>query len=232
LGCLVEVDAVIQGVRATHKVDVAVRLQTGGVPHTWLVECKHQKRKVTKSAVEALKSIVLDTGAEKGLLLSEVGFQPGAIAAANRTNVALSSLEELKAQMAPALRERLLSALEKEALRLIPGLKLFRIEEPHGAHGTMYRGVPGVDFKNVTCALGALHMLCSALQAAKIGEYGHVISRSFPKEQDSFVRLSDSQCLLTEGSRLASEIKCWMEEQEQRAKRAAHRLRSSPSRSG
>jgi hypothetical protein len=223
LGYAVEVDAVVHGVRATHRVDVAVRLETEGIQQTWLIECKHQKRKVTKSAVEALKSILLDTGAEKGILLSEAGFQPAAIAASRQTNVALTSITELNALTAPALRARRLTALEQQTLRLVPALRKFQIEEPYGAHGTMYRGVPGVDFKNVTCARGALHMLCSALQADKIGEYGHVISRSFPKEQNSFIRMPDSQSLLEEGERLVAEITSWMRRQEDRVKRAAHR---------
>lgn len=214
LGYAVEVDAVVRGVRATHKADVAVRLETEGIQQTWLVECKYQKRKVTKSAVAAFKSIVMDTGAEKGILLCEVGFQPAAIAASCQTNVALTSLTELKVLTAPALRARRLNALEQQALRLVPSLKQFQIEEPYGAHGTMYRGVPGVDFRNVTCARGALDMLCAALQAAKIGKYGHLVSRSFPKEQNSFIRMPDSQSLLEEGERLVAELTSWMRRQE------------------
>jgi hypothetical protein len=224
LGCVVEVDAVVQGVRATHKVDVAVRIAVEGIQQTWLVECKHQKRRVTKSAVEALKSIVIDVGAEKGILLSEAGFQPAAIAASTRTNVALTSLRDLIELTAPAVRARRLTELEQQALRLIPCLKQFQIEEPRGVHGVMYRGIPGVDFHNVTCARGVLYMLCSALQAAKIGEYGRAISRSFPKDQNSFIGMPDSQGLLEQGERLVAEITYWIGRQEERAKRAAHRL--------
>jgi hypothetical protein len=226
LGCLVEIDAVVQGARALHRVDVAVRLQDWGISQTWLVECKHQKRRVTKSAVEALKSIVLDIGAEKAFLLSEAGFQPAAVAAAEKTSVSLSSLEELRAKLAPGLRTRLLSSLEKEALRLVPVLQRFQVEEPYGKYGTLYKGVPGVDFKNVTSARGTLHMLCSALQAAKIGEYGYVISRSFPKGQNAFIRLPDPQSLLSEGTRLVAEVTAWVQGQEFRVARAANRRRS------
>ncbi|MDR8351008.1 restriction endonuclease, partial [Acinetobacter baumannii] len=60
-----------------------------------LVECKHWKNPVSKLHVLALREIVTEIGADRGILLSESGFQSGAIEAANLTNVHITSLAEL-----------------------------------------------------------------------------------------------------------------------------------------
>jgi hypothetical protein len=56
------------------------------------------KRRVTKLHVLALREIVADLGADRGVLLSEAGFQSGAVEAANLTNVHVNSLATLQTQ--------------------------------------------------------------------------------------------------------------------------------------
>lgn len=95
LGCSVSIDAKVQGVRSNHRVDVLVSSRGGDCHRYGIFECKYLKRRVTESAVETLKFIVTDVGADKGFLLSEVGFQPAAVAAASFTNIGLLSLSVL-----------------------------------------------------------------------------------------------------------------------------------------
>jgi len=69
-------------------------------------------KKVTKLHVLALREIVADVGADRGILLSEAGFQSGAIEAAKLTNVHVTSLARLRDTataevMAMRLRESL-----------------------------------------------------------------------------------------------------------------------------
>ncbi len=73
-----------------------MRSHHSGFDATWIVECKHWKSPVSKLHVLALREIVIDTGADRGVLLAESGFQSGAIEAANLTNVRLTSLTVLK----------------------------------------------------------------------------------------------------------------------------------------
>lgn len=49
----------------------------------------------TNEKVETLLSIVNDVGADRGLLVTERGFQSGAIAAARQTNVTTVTFESL-----------------------------------------------------------------------------------------------------------------------------------------
>lgn len=97
LGLDVSTDVTVEGVRTTHDVDLLVKSHHVGFEITWLVECKHWKTRVSKLHVLALREIVADVGADRGILLSEAGFQSGAIEAANLTNVQVTTLAEVSA---------------------------------------------------------------------------------------------------------------------------------------
>jgi restriction system protein len=96
LGLDAQTDVTVQGVRTTHDVDVLVKSQYLGFKVTWIVECKYWNTQVSKLHVLALREIVSDTGADRGILLSESGFQSGAIEAASLTNVLVTSLAETR----------------------------------------------------------------------------------------------------------------------------------------
>jgi len=94
LGLDAETDTTIQGARTKHDIDVLVKSHHAGFNIIWLIECKHWKTKVSKLHVLGLREIVNDTGADRGILLAENGFQSGAIEAAALTNVHVTSLAE------------------------------------------------------------------------------------------------------------------------------------------
>jgi restriction system protein len=97
LGLDASTDVTVEGVRTKHNIDVLVKSQHIGFEITWIVECKHWKTRVSKLHVLALREIVADVGADRGILLSEAGFQSGATEAANLTNVQVTSLAEISA---------------------------------------------------------------------------------------------------------------------------------------
>ena len=96
LGLSASTDTTVKGVRSNHDVDVMVTSHYVGFDITWLVECKYWKTPVNKLHVLALREIISDVGADRGILLSESGFQSGAIEAANLTNIQLTSLEDME----------------------------------------------------------------------------------------------------------------------------------------
>jgi hypothetical protein len=97
LGLSAETDETIVGARGRHAVDVVVRGYRAGVNFLWIVECKWWNRRVPKAAVLTLSGIMLDVGADRGIILSRRGFQSGAPSIATKSNISLTSLEELKA---------------------------------------------------------------------------------------------------------------------------------------
>jgi restriction system protein len=95
IGLDASTDVTLQGVRTTHDVDVLVKIGMSGFSVRWIVECKYWKTPVTKLHVLALREIVSDLGADRGIILCEQGFQQGAVEAANLTNVQVTSLAAL-----------------------------------------------------------------------------------------------------------------------------------------
>ena len=101
LGLDATTDERITGARATHRVDVAVRARRVGMNQLWIVECKKWQRPVNKEHVAALSDIVKDVGADRGIMLSEPGFQSGAKDLAARSNITLTSLAALSESLKP-----------------------------------------------------------------------------------------------------------------------------------
>lgn len=100
LGLSAETDETIVGARGKHAVDVVVRGCRAGVNFLWIVECKWWNRRVPKAAVLTLSGVMLDVGADRGIMLSHKGFQSGAPAMARKSNITLTSLEDLKEETA------------------------------------------------------------------------------------------------------------------------------------
>jgi len=96
LGYDVTIEEKLKGARGEHKADVVSRFGRHGFKCLWVIECKLWSSNVPKEKVLALQSIIEDVGADKGIILSEKGFQSGCFACAQRTNIFLSSLSELR----------------------------------------------------------------------------------------------------------------------------------------
>jgi hypothetical protein len=79
MGLEAATDVTVRGVRTAHEVDVVVKSHHAGFDVTWLVECKHWTSRVSRLHVLALREIVADAGADRGILLCEAGFQSGAL---------------------------------------------------------------------------------------------------------------------------------------------------------
>jgi hypothetical protein len=95
LGLTATIEHAVEGARATHAVDVFVEGKYHGIQFKWIVECKAWASSVPKEKVMTLAAIVQDVGADRGFLLSEKGFQSGAVRAAGKTNITLTSLADL-----------------------------------------------------------------------------------------------------------------------------------------
>ncbi len=87
----------------THEVDVSARRSVAGVEILWVVECKLWRSAIPKEKVAALAAIAEDLGADRCLLLSETGFQSGAVKMSRGRNITLTSLDDLRANAAADL---------------------------------------------------------------------------------------------------------------------------------
>src|SRR5262249_47525610 len=118
LGCDAQVEAKVSGARGPHKIDVWVRFKKFGLETKWVVECKYWNSAIPKEKVLTLKSIVEDVGADRGVLISSANFQAGAIRAAEKTNITLTNLEELKETAKDDLVASVINRIETRALEL------------------------------------------------------------------------------------------------------------------
>jgi hypothetical protein len=131
LGFSAQVNAqVAEANGAIHAVDVAARRTVAGVDLLWIVECKYWNKPVPIEKVLALRTLVLDLGADRGLLMSESGFQSGAIRTASQKNITLTSLDDLRANAAEEILASRVAAAEKSLMDLT--LRVNRDLSPSG----------------------------------------------------------------------------------------------------
>lgn len=169
LGCEATVDAFVQGIRTGHNVDVWVSFDRFGLKIAWIVECKFWNRAVGKEKVMALKSIVDDIGADRGVILSERGFQSGATRAATKTNVMLTSLIDLRRTAESEMLSLLIARLEIKFITVRNSLSSLYINETHGPGHWSARPAPGVDGVAVQNASMHIMMLEQGFQKLKLG---------------------------------------------------------------
>jgi restriction system protein len=117
IGLEAETDATLNGARTSHAIDVVVRSELAGFSMLWLVECKQWKKRVGKHEVLALRQIVIDLGADRGILLTEKGVQSGAVDAARLTNVQITSLAALEVTASEAIGMAKLRMLHERLIR-------------------------------------------------------------------------------------------------------------------
>jgi Restriction endonuclease len=169
LSCRVGLGATIKGARAKHKIDVWVVFTRFGIETKWVVDCKFWRKPATKEKVLALVSVVDDVGADRGILVSQRGFQAGAVRAAEHTNITLTSLEELKQTAQNDLIVSALHALETRAIAVRYGLHELYSSERTGPGSITAKPLPGVDGKAVMDAIGRLAILERGFERARLG---------------------------------------------------------------
>ncbi|HEY4310917.1 MAG TPA: restriction endonuclease [Pirellulales bacterium] len=160
LGLGAAVESLVDGARGRHKIDVLVQGKYHGIEFRWIVECKDWKANVPKEKVMALASIVQDVGADRGFLLSEKGFQSGAVRAAAKTNITLTSLADLS------------EATEEHFLDAAIGALNWRLIKARNRLRDIKKREYDDEFFPPTVTVGAeLMILESMLEDAAKGEY-------------------------------------------------------------
>lgn len=105
----------IDTVRGKVEVDVLVESPDELVKRI-VCECKFWNSSVPKEKVHAFRTVVQDSGASLGLLISQAGFQSGAIEAANLSNVRLMTWNEFTDIIADKWTLTRLKQLKKESV--------------------------------------------------------------------------------------------------------------------
>ncbi|MCW5747290.1 MAG: restriction endonuclease [Alphaproteobacteria bacterium] len=170
LGCDVKIEATVEGVRGTHKIDVLVTFNRFGIQTKWILECKSWKTKVPKEKILVLKQIVEDVGADRGILVSRSGYQSGVVRAAHKVNITLMSLDDLKEAAHGDLLLFLLQNLERKATELSRKLHSLFTNEKLNANMSTWKLNPGVDGKSVQRAIADLSVLKFGFDQVRLGQ--------------------------------------------------------------
>lgn len=96
-GFAAEVEKSVPNVRGSKKVDVYAEETVRGRKYIILCECKHWGAAVPQDVIHGFRTIVSDTGANVGYVIAPSGFQSGAFAASELTNLQLVTWEEFQA---------------------------------------------------------------------------------------------------------------------------------------
>lgn len=82
--------------RGNVDVDVYAEETVDGIVHRIVCECKNWKHNIPKEVVHAFRTVMQETGANRGYIISRMGFQSGSVEAAKATNVNLVTFEEFQ----------------------------------------------------------------------------------------------------------------------------------------
>lgn len=82
--------------RGSVDVDVLAEETHDGIVHRILCECKNWRTNIPREVIHAFRTVVGEAGANRGYIISRVGFQPGAIEAARSTNIELVTFAEFQ----------------------------------------------------------------------------------------------------------------------------------------
>src|SRR5688572_11853633 len=93
-GFHVEIEKTISTARGPVQIDVLAEDRAQPTNVVYVCECKLWRRRVPKTVVHSFSSVVANSGANVGLIISSSAFQSGAREAATFTNVRLLSWQE------------------------------------------------------------------------------------------------------------------------------------------
>lgn len=95
-GLTVEIEKRLDVARGSVEVDVYAEEFVKGRRSRIMVECKHWASAVPQTVIHAFRTVVAESGANIGYLVSKAGFQLGALIAAELTNLRLLTWEEFQ----------------------------------------------------------------------------------------------------------------------------------------
>jgi hypothetical protein len=170
LGCSAQVDHQVEGARGRHKIDVWVKFNRFGFECKWAIECKYWNSNVPKEKALAFKSLVEDVGADRGIMITEIGFQKGAYDVTQNTNIELITFENLGKIAEKDLLVQMLENLETRVTELNEGFHSLWITEKKGPGHWNSKLPAGADSDAVLKAGGSLSVIEYGFQKIRLGK--------------------------------------------------------------
>lgn len=189
VGLQASTNQLIQGARGQHNIDVVVRGKIFGQDLFWICECKLWQTSIPKEKILAFQQIVQDVGADKGFILSESGFQSGAIRAVANTNMVLINQQDITSEYQNISTEGLIVSFLKKVLELREKAKYLWLDTK-----SQFNPFPGIDPTEAIQIDG--HLMYETLAISKNLIFKFPIFLRYNNE----VKRSDNQAQLLENS--------------------------------
>jgi restriction system protein len=126
IGFEVETEKVVDTPRGRIEVDVFAIDHSGSDGIVYIVECKNWQKSVNQEVVHAFTTVMHETGANVGLIVSRTGLQAGATGYTQSTNIRGMTYGEFQAKYFPMWFERFFaSTLDNAADDLLQYVELF-----------------------------------------------------------------------------------------------------------
>jgi hypothetical protein len=174
--------------RGSVDVDVLAEETVDGITSITVCECKNWKARIPKEIVHSFRTVMLETGANKGYIISREGFQSGAIEAAEATNINLVTFEQFQERHFEKWYRNRLWAIE-DAIKNFnvyyeplgrPGYHLLATDDERAAYDEvwdryLYAGLILTHFSPYSGLMGGLKPPPLPLDVSKIVEMGVVV---------------------------------------------------------
>jgi hypothetical protein len=134
--------------RGSVDVDVLAEETHDGIVQRIVCECKDWANNIPKAVVHAFRTVVQECGAHRGYVISRVGFQSGAIEAAQSTNIQLVTFKQFQEIYFEKWYEKRLWAIEQsikgfhtyyEMVFGKPGYSLLASDEERAAYDVVWK---------------------------------------------------------------------------------------------
>ena len=108
-GFQAEVSKIVSTPRGKVEIDVYAEENVAGRTYRIVCECKRWRARVPQTVIHSFRTVVAETGANAGYIISRSGYQRGALAASEMTNVRLVTWEEFQSEFEPLWLEKFFS---------------------------------------------------------------------------------------------------------------------------
>jgi len=175
-----------------------------------------------KEKIEIVKSIASELGVDRAFVLSEKGFQSGAITAAKKTNLTLSSLEDLRENAQREIDAALIEDLDRRATNVSERISRLHVAKRtrKGTRRTVaFRARPGVESDQQMWMFVRASSVQHAARDARLGKFPTHVGFTTPEEDRPVVARSAAD-VIQYGQHFLDEAEEWLVEQEDAVTRA------------
>jgi hypothetical protein len=176
-----EVSKTIKTVRGQVEIDVFVKARKE-LGENIICECKFWNTPIPQEKIHAFRTVVNDSGASLGIIISKIGFQSGAYLAAENSNVKLLTWEEFL----DLLFEKWFDFRKKRLLRIIQPLMVYT--DPYDVPTEMFSPDQTKEYKDSLKKYIPTYIIGSSINKDFINNY----KKTFKEEIQSYEEYFDN----------------------------------------